>query len=152
MVETHRGQDGRVEVADVSPIDDRLVPDLVGLAVARAPLDPAAGQPIGEALRIVVAALGPLRDRLPAELAAPNDQRLIQKAPFKAESRESSPPFCFSTPWHFWQSHVPPTGEKTVSSPGKTERPEALTHANISKYRQTAGTRNVTRSSRRSVR
>src|SRR5208337_5192540 len=54
---------------------------LVGLAHARAPLDAAAGQPHGEAVRVVVAAgaLGKLGSWLAAELASPDDQRLVKQ-------------------------------------------------------------------------
>ena len=63
-------------------VDGGLVADLVGRAVADAALDAAAGHPDGEAVRIVVAAglLACLRDRQPAELAAPDHQRLVEQA------------------------------------------------------------------------
>ena len=56
--------------------------EFVGLADADAALDAAAGQPHGEAVGVVVAAgaLGVLGGRLPAELAAPDDQRLVEQA------------------------------------------------------------------------
>ena len=80
VIETHRVKDGGVQVADVAAIDDSLVPDLVGLAVTHAPLDSAAGQPVGKPFGIVIAALGSLRNGLAAELASPDDQRLIEES------------------------------------------------------------------------
>src|SRR5580704_11887728 len=56
MVETHRMQNGRVQIADVAAVDGRLVADLVGFAVADSRLDSAACHPIREALWVVVAA------------------------------------------------------------------------------------------------
>ena len=56
VVQAHQVQDGGVQVADVAAVDDGLVAELVGLAVAGAALDAAAGQPVGEALGVVVAA------------------------------------------------------------------------------------------------
>ena len=67
---------------------DRLVAELVGRPVDMAALDPAAGHPDGEAVVVVVAALhhalvrAGLRQfdrRSTAELAAPQDQRLVQQ-------------------------------------------------------------------------
>ena len=43
------------------------------------PLMPAAGDPDGEAVRVVVAALAPLGHRHPAELAAPDDQGVVEE-------------------------------------------------------------------------
>ena len=61
--------------------DGRLVADLVGLAVVDAALHAAAGQPGGEAVRVVVAArlVAGLGDRQPAELAPPDHQRLVEQ-------------------------------------------------------------------------
>ena len=74
-------QDRRVQVVDVDGVDGGGVADLVGLAVADAALDAAAGHPDGEAVRVVVAAglLAGLGDRQAAELAAPDHQRLVEQ-------------------------------------------------------------------------
>ena len=63
-------------------VDDGGAAELVGFADADAALDAAAGHPHGEAEGVVVAARarGILGHRLPAELAAPDDQRLIEQA------------------------------------------------------------------------
>ena len=69
-----------------------LMADLVGRAVDDAALDAAAGQPEGEGVRIVVAArASPFCDeRQPTELAAPDDQRLVEQAALLA-GRSSRP-------------------------------------------------------------
>ena len=81
-VEAELVQDRGVEVLDVEAILDGRAAQLVGLADAGAPLDSAAGHPHGEAEGVVVAAgaLGELGGGLAAELAAPDDQGLIEQA------------------------------------------------------------------------
>ena len=71
-----------MQVLDVEAVLDGGAAQLVGLADADAALDAAAGHPHGEAVGVVVAAgaLGVLGGRLPAELAAPDDQRLVEQA------------------------------------------------------------------------
>ena len=59
-----------------SPVVDGLVAELVGRAVDVARLEAAAGQPQAEGVAVVVAAVAVLRDRQPAELAGPDDDRL----------------------------------------------------------------------------
>ncbi len=75
-------QDGRMQVLDVERLLDGGAAELVGFAHGDAALDAAAGEPHGEAVCIVVAAgaLGVLGGRLPAELAAPDNQRRVQQA------------------------------------------------------------------------
>ena len=65
----------------VATFSDRLVAELVGRAVAEAALHAGAGQPDGEALRVVVAAARALLERRhPAELGHPDDQRVVEQA------------------------------------------------------------------------
>ncbi len=73
-------QDRGMEVLDVETVLDGVVAQLVGLADAGPALDPAAGHPHREAVGVMVATspLGELRGRLAAELAAPDNQRLIE--------------------------------------------------------------------------
>src|SRR5204863_3624374 len=52
----------------------------VGLAVGHAALDAAADQPYGEAVGVVVPAVAALGAWRPAELGAPDDQRVLQEA------------------------------------------------------------------------
>ena len=62
---------------------DRIEPGFIGRPDDRAALDAAAGHPHREARGIVIAASAPsLADRCPAELTAPDDQRLFQEAAF----------------------------------------------------------------------
>ena len=71
----HRG----VEVVEVGDVLDGLHAELVGGAVDRAAPDAAAGQEDGEALRVVVAAVGAGGVGRPAELAGPEDQRALEQ-------------------------------------------------------------------------
>ena len=80
VVDAEQVQHRRVQVVDLDLVLDGVVAVLVGRAVDRAALDAAAGQPDGEAERVVVAAVGALGERRPAELAAPDDQRLVEQA------------------------------------------------------------------------
>src|ERR1051326_764885 len=78
VVEAELMKDGRVEIAVIVAILDRFEAELVGGAVDGAALDAAAGQPDGVAARVVIAAGRVLRPRAATELAAPDDQRLVQ--------------------------------------------------------------------------
>ena len=70
-----------VEVADVVLVDGGLVTEFVGLAIAGPATDATAGEPVGEALGVVVpTALVALRQRLSAELAAPDDQGGVEES------------------------------------------------------------------------
>ena len=68
VVEAQQVQDRGVQVVDVDLVLDRLEAELVGRAVDVAALDAAAGQPHGEAVVVVVAAvdLAGVRARLAA--------------------------------------------------------------------------------------
>src|SRR5439155_7992513 len=74
-------QDRRVQVVDADAVERGAVAELVGRAVPGPPLDAAAGEPVGEGVRVMVAAwLGALLgDRQPAEFAAPDEQRRFQE-------------------------------------------------------------------------
>src|SRR4051794_7170974 len=82
VVEPEQGEDGRVQVVDVHAVDFGPGTGFVGGPVDRAALDAAAGQPAAGGLAVVVAAglavaLAVAGDGA-AELAAPDDQRLVQ--------------------------------------------------------------------------
>ena len=81
MIEAEQVQDGGVQVVDGGDVLDGLVAELVGGAVAEAALDAGAGQPDGEAVRVVVAAAGALLERRhAAELGDPDDERVVEQA------------------------------------------------------------------------
>ncbi len=84
VVQAELVQDRGLEVVRGDDIVGGAVADLVGAAVGHAALDSAAGEPDREALAVVVSARvvveGSLADREPADLAAPVDERGVQKA------------------------------------------------------------------------
>ena len=89
----------RVQVVDVDLVLDGLEAELVGRAVDVAALDAAAGQPHREAVVVVVAAVDlagvragrrQLDRRRAAELAAPDDQRVVEQ-PALLQVREQAP-------------------------------------------------------------
>src|SRR5258707_893934 len=70
-------QHGGMQVVNLAPAVHDLVAVLVGRAVDRAALDAATGQPDGEAIGVVVAAVGALREGRPPELPGEHDQRAV---------------------------------------------------------------------------
>src|SRR4051812_26782521 len=72
VIDAHEVEDGRVEVMHVDAVDLGAESNGVGGAMDRAPLDPGARHPAGEAVRVVVAALSPLGHRHAAKLAPPD--------------------------------------------------------------------------------
>ena len=64
----------------VHDVLDGGIAQLVGRAVDEAAANAAAGQPDGHRLVVVVAAVAPLRHRRAAELAGPDDQRVVEHA------------------------------------------------------------------------
>ena len=84
VIEAEQVQDRGVQVMDMHRFFDGLVAEIVGRAVDHASLDAAAGQPDGKAPVIVVAtpagsAVDHLDGRRPAELAAAENQRLLEQ-------------------------------------------------------------------------
>ena len=69
-----------MQVVDVDLVLDGVPAELVGRAVDDPPLHAAAGQPHREAERVVLAAVGPFGRRRAAELAAPDDERVVEQA------------------------------------------------------------------------
>lgn len=80
MVDAEQVEHGGVEVMDADGILDSGVAEVVGGTVGDAWLDAAAGEEVREALDVVVAAVAALRHRSAAELAAPNDESVIEHA------------------------------------------------------------------------
>ena len=79
-IETELVQDRGVDVGDVVPVLDRVEAKLVGGAVDDAALDAAAGHPDGEAVGVMIAAVGALGTRCAAELGGPDDDRVVEQA------------------------------------------------------------------------
>src|SRR5262245_21431788 len=80
VVEAELVQDRGVEIRNFDNVFDRTVANVVRGAVDVAGLEAAAGQDQAEGVAIVISTGAVLRYREPAELAAPNDDGLIQKA------------------------------------------------------------------------
>jgi hypothetical protein len=82
VVEAQEMQQRRVQVVHVHPVLHRVEAQIVRLADRLAALDTAAGEPVGEGVRVVVAAVGAaLHHRRAAELAAPDHQSVVQHPP-----------------------------------------------------------------------
>ena len=78
MVESEEMENGGVKVADVDAVFGGVKPEVVALAQSKARLNAAAGKPISERVRMMVATVvAALNHRRAAEFAAPNDERLI---------------------------------------------------------------------------
>ena len=77
-VEAELMQDRGVDVGDVVSVLDGVEPDLVGRAVDKPTLDPAARHPDGEAVDVMVAAVAPLRSRCATELTREEDDGRIE--------------------------------------------------------------------------
>ncbi len=69
-----------MKVVHVHAIHRRPQPDRVGRAVDRSALDSAAGHPVAEAMRVVIASLAALGHGHPSEFAAPDDERAFEKS------------------------------------------------------------------------
>lgn len=79
VVQAEQVEDGGVEVVHVEFVFNGLISPFVGGAVGMAGSDAAAGQPNGESLRIVVAAVVVLREGSASEFAAPPDEGVLKK-------------------------------------------------------------------------
>ena len=109
-------QDRRVDVANVQPVFDRVQADFVGGADRLPASDAAAGHPHGEAGRVVVAAVALFAHRRAAELAAPDDERLVEQAALlevlRAGRRSACPSrgraWCGWLRCSTWASHLLP--------------------------------------------
>ena len=85
VVDPHLIQDGRVQIPDVNRIFCDVVTEFIGLPVDHAPLNPTAGKPGSETLRMVITPIVLLRQRSLAiygtpEFSATDHERVIQHA------------------------------------------------------------------------
>ena len=83
MVETEQRQHRRVQIVNVNLVGGRCGAEFIRCAIDRAAFHPAAGEEGGERLGVVVAArivvAISVLDRLASELAAPDDERIVEK-------------------------------------------------------------------------
>ena len=81
VVEAEQVQQRRLQVVDMNPVVDHVEAEVVAGAERDAGLDAAAGQPHGEGVGVMVAAVtAALHHRRAAEFAAPDDQRVVEHA------------------------------------------------------------------------
>lgn len=86
VVEAEGVEDGGLDVVDVDGIFDGVEAEFIGLSVGDAGFDPAAGEPHGEGLGVVVAALGAAERGAgfdhggASEFAAPDDECVFEEA------------------------------------------------------------------------
>ena len=81
VIKAEEVEDGGVEVMDIDLVHGGFVAEFVGLAMGDSALDPAAGEPSGEAMRIVIpAGFGPLlSDRQTPEFTTPEHEGVLEK-------------------------------------------------------------------------
>ena len=79
VVEAHEVEEGGVPVVDVHFVVHGFVAVVVGEAVVHAAFDAASGHPEGEAFVVVIATVGALAVRGAAELAAPDDEGVLEE-------------------------------------------------------------------------
>ena len=89
VVEPEQVEDRGVQIMHVHRVLDGLVAELVGPAIGDPRPGAPSGQPEGESLVVVVAAVGVLAVRRAAELPAPDHQRLVQQPP-RAQVRQQA--------------------------------------------------------------
>ena len=85
VVDPHQVHDGGVKIPDMDGILGDVVAEIVGRAVRRARLDPAASHPDRVTPRVVIpSAFGavplPLPSNPAAKLTSPDDQRVVKQA------------------------------------------------------------------------
>lgn len=83
VIEPEQVKDGGMEIIDVYLVHRRLVPDLIRLAIRKAALDPATGEPCGKTMRVVIATgLTPLlSNRQATEFPSPYHKGLVKQTP-----------------------------------------------------------------------
>ena len=81
VIEAELVEDGRVEVVDVDFVLDCVKAEVVGLAVVDTAFDAAAGEPHGEGVRVVIAAISAALGHGGAtEFAAEDDEGVFEHA------------------------------------------------------------------------
>src|SRR5262245_59391432 len=90
MIEAEEVEYSGVDVGDIMAMLGGVETELIGRAVDDASFDAAAGERDGEAVRMMVAAVGSLRSGRAAELCADDDNRLVEE-PALFKVREQRP-------------------------------------------------------------
>src|SRR5713226_1267474 len=80
MIDAQKMKHGGVQIVNLHLVLYNEIAVLVCGTVDRAPFDAAAGQPNGKAKGVMIAAIAALSHGRTAELAAPEDQGLIEQA------------------------------------------------------------------------
>jgi len=80
VVDAHEVEDGGVEVVDVDTVFDGAATEFIFGAVGEAGFDSATGHPGGEAVVIVVTALGSFGGWGTSELPSPDDEGVFEQA------------------------------------------------------------------------
>ena len=94
VIESKQVEHGGVDVVALGGVlsISGFVAPLVALAMDHSPFDATATEPIGEDIRIVVAALPALRARHAAKLRSPEDESVFQESALREVLDESSGP------------------------------------------------------------
>src|SRR5262245_11842115 len=79
MIQAKQVQNGRVQVVEMHLVLHRIVAVIVRRTMRDAGLDAATGKPHGEAVGVMIAAIGSLRDGSAAKLSTPPDQRVFEQ-------------------------------------------------------------------------
>src|SRR5262249_46091240 len=80
VMDAEEVEDRGVKIVDFDLVGDRVISIIVGGTVDGSASDSSAGEPDGEPVGIVVAAVSPLRHRRAAEFARPDDEGGIEQA------------------------------------------------------------------------
>ena len=78
VVDAEQVQDRRVQIVDMYFVDHRVIAVVIGFTIGQATTDPAARHPDREPMGIVIASVAILGSGSPAELSAPDHQRVFQ--------------------------------------------------------------------------
>ena len=83
VIEAEEMQNGRVEIVHRDDFVHGAVTEFIGRAVGHAAANSAAREPHGEALGIVVATVAALGEGRAAELAGPQEQRVVEESAWR---------------------------------------------------------------------
>ncbi|EDL59862.1 hypothetical protein PM8797T_15923 [Gimesia maris DSM 8797] len=81
VIHAHQMQQRGMQIVNMNLIAGRIVTVLIGCPMDVSFFDPRTSQPHRIPLRIMIAAIFPLRDGSPSEFAAPHNQGIVQQSP-----------------------------------------------------------------------